>query len=234
MRNTQVYRGDVPDLVLPDHLAAWDVHDYWERERFDSMAAHLERTDTLWVIGAEHGYMAALWARLVGETVLVEPSPEFWPNIRMTWEHNGLRMPLGTVQGLVSDVPSGDVTVQYRYWPSSADSDTECPARPYRYAHNPSDLAEVGACTLDRLAEYFEPPAAISMDIEGAEVLALAGGTELFANNDVQLWVSIHPDLIDRDYSPLTAGHVHEMMRAAGYTGEHLATDHEEHWRFSR
>lgn len=233
MKNTTVYSGDVPDLVLPDHLANWDVHDYWERERFDSMAAHLTKADTLWVIGAEHGYMAALWSRLVGETVLVEPSPEFWPNIRMTWEHNKLNEPLASVKGLVADVPSGDVAVCHRSWPADAEGEIECPAQAYRYLHNPGDLATIGAVTLDQLTANLGVPAAISMDIEGGEVLALRGGLDLFTNNDVQLWVSVHPDLIERDYGK-TADDVHGFMSGLGYVAEHLATDHEEHFYYSR
>lgn len=233
MKRTRIYRGDVPDLILPDHLHHWDVHDYWERERFDSMADRLGLGDTLWVIGAEHGYMAALWSRLVGDTVLVEPSPEFWPNIRLTWEHNGLKTPMATVQALVGETYSGGFSWELP-WPACAVSDTECPAQAYRYLHNPADAAQIPTVTLDGIATMLGPPTAISIDIEGAEVLALRGADKLLTDHDIQLWVSVHPDLIERDYSPYTESDVHEWMAGHGYTGELLAVDHEHHYRFSR
>lgn len=233
MKATRIYNGDVPDLVLPDHLAAWDVHQTWERERFDSMASHLGPGDILWVIGAEHGYMAALWARLVGETVLVEPSPEFWPNIRMTWEHNGLKTPT-TVQALVGETGSGPtVEPVFAGWPVCAEGDVECPAQAYRYLHNPKDAATIPTITLDALHTEVGVPTAVSIDIEGAEILALRGANALL-DADVQWWVSVHPDLIERDYSPYTADDVLALMAAHGYGAELLAVDHEHHYRFSR
>ena len=233
MKPTRIYRGDVPDLVLPDHIADWDVHDYWERERFDSMAKHLTPGDTLWVIGAEHGYMAALWSRLVASTVLVEPSPEFWPNIRLTWEHNGLTTPAATLQALVGDVRQGSFTWELP-WPACATGDRECPAQAYRYLHNPSDTAVIPTVTLDGIATMLDPPAGISIDIEGAEILALHGAEQLLTGHDIHLWVSVHPDLIERDYPPHTDTDVHDLLTAYGYTGELLAIDHEQHFHYWR
>lgn len=234
MKLTRIYSGDVDDLWLPDHLHRWDVHAVWERERYDSMSEHLDPADTLWVIGAEHGYMAALWARLVGNTVLVEPSPEFWPNIRMTWEHNHLRTPAATVQALVGEGASGPAAELWSgTWPPCANSDVECPAQAYRYLHNPKDATVIPTVTLDLLAAQIGVPDAVSIDIEGAEILALRGAQHLLAE-DVQWWVSIHPDLIERDYQPYTADDVLTLMASHGYGAELLAVDHEHHYRFSR
>jgi FkbM family methyltransferase len=233
VKATRIYRGDVPDLVLPDHLADWDVWDYWERERYDSMAAHIPADGTLWVIGAEHGAMAALWSRLAARVVLVEPSPEFWPNIRMTWEANGLPTPAATVQAFAGPEYSGGFTWQSP-WPSCAEGDTECPAQAYRYLHEPGHVAQIPTITLDGIATMVGRPDAVSVDIEGAEVLALAGASQLLASGNAEWWVSVHPDLIERDYSPHTDRDVYDLMAGHGYVAEHLATDHETHVRFHR
>jgi hypothetical protein len=46
------------------------------------------------------------------------------------------------------------------------------------------------------------------------------------------VWVSVHPDMMLRDYGT-EAEELHAFMADHGYTGEHLATDHEQHWFFS-
>ena len=48
------------------------------------------------------------------------------------------------------------------------------------------------------------------------------------------VWVSIHTDhrWMDEQYPAGKARDVHRHMRDMGYVGTHLATDHEEHWRY--
>lgn len=236
MKPTTIYRGDVPDLILPDHLADWDVWDYWERERYDSMAAELGLTDRLWIAGAEHGALAALWSRLVGSVVLVEPSPPFWRNIRLTWEANNLERPAASVSGFLGDESNGSVEAVISGWPRSAHtSDEECPAQEYRYLFNEKHVSEIGTATIDELVTAGVPaPTALSLDTEGAEVLILPGAKRTLSENDVLVWVSVHPDLIQRDYAPHSAREVRQFMTSLGYTGKRLAIDHEEHWLFRR
>ena len=71
------------ELVLPEPLASWDVFDYWEKERIASMEQHLTHGDVLYDIGTEQGWCNLVYASIVGpeNIVLVEPTPEFWPNI---------------------------------------------------------------------------------------------------------------------------------------------------------
>jgi len=234
MRSTRIYRGDVPDLILPEHLAAWDVHDYWEREVYDSMAALREEGEVLWVIGAEHGYMAALWARLFGgQTVLIEPSPPFWRNIRLTWEANGLPTPNATIQAFLSDTPAGSVTVCESGWPDSAAGDEECPAQEYRYLWQESHAQAIAATTVDALVQVGVPaPTALTCDTEGAEVRILPGAQATLAEHDVKCWLSLHPDLIERDYPGHSDQEVHDLMGELGYDGDLLSTDHEQHWLY--
>jgi FkbM family methyltransferase len=234
VKATRIYRGDVDDLVLPDHIADWDVHDYWERERFDSMRELLDGTaDVLWVVGAEHGYMAALWARLVGSTVLIEPSEYFWPNIRMTWEANELPMPSATIQAFAgADDPADLVAVvNVDSWPPCAASDVECSARPYRYLHDEKHRAEIPTSTIDRAAAGIGAVDAISIDVEGAELSVLTGAQDVLRTARPLVWCSVHPDLMARDYGT-TPAQLHAFMEAQRYAATHLATDHEMHYLY--
>ncbi len=72
------------EIMIPDFLAAWDVWDYWEKERFDSMRAFLRKGDILFDVGTEVGWTNIIYAGYVGgeNMVLIEPTPNFWPNIK--------------------------------------------------------------------------------------------------------------------------------------------------------
>lgn len=72
---------------LPRPLADWDVFDYWEKERFGSMKKHLKYGEILFDIGTEQGWCNLIYAEFVGaeNMVLIEPTYEFWGNIRKTY-----------------------------------------------------------------------------------------------------------------------------------------------------
>jgi FkbM family methyltransferase len=237
MKRTRIYDG-LFDLVLPDHLAEWDVWTYWERERFDSMTHHLRSGDSLFIMGAEHGALAAVWAQIVGPEapVLFEPSPEFWPNIRKTWEANYVGVPQACVQSLVgAKVGEYEPSIQQGEWPHWADSDEEAVAQSYRYLHNPKDVETTPTITVDDfIARTTIMPRALSIDVEGAELQVLRGMTDTLIDHSPLLWVSIHPDLMKRDYSPDMPAELHYFLESFGYKAERLHVDHEEHWLFRR
>lgn len=243
MKQTRIYGGRIDDLILPDHIADWDVHEYWEEKRFASMRKWLRNDgagETLLIAGAEHGYMAAVWSRIVENTILVEPSPPFWRNIRMTWEANSLTPPLACVPAFLTDyagitAPADEVMTADGAWPESAYPDEECPAQEYRYLFEPSHVDQIPCVTIDQLYYCGVEPTAISLDCEGAEVKILPGARQLLEGRDVKCWISVHPDLIERDYHPYTAeDNVHEFMRSLGYYGNMVWKDHEEHWFYRR
>ena len=72
------------ELMLNEPLASWDVWDYWESARVKSMEKELNRGDILFDVGSETGWCNLVYAKIVGpeNMVLIEPSPEFWPNIK--------------------------------------------------------------------------------------------------------------------------------------------------------
>lgn len=218
---------------LPRPLADWDVWDYWERERFHSMRDHLKPGMALFDVGTEQGWCNLIYASMVGpgSMVLIEPTKEFWPNIKATWERNYETAPALMYSGLLSDKTT-DQTWQWpgwRVWPECASGDL-IDRNKYQYIHEHS--GDVPEMRLDDL--YLRSgivPAAITMDVEGAELLVLRGAQHVLREYHPLVWISIHPDLGERDYGVKPA-QVHAFMESFGYTGTHLADDHESHWFF--
>ena len=225
-------------LWTTDTVAEWDggTGDYsvrrgWEFERFESLQRNLKYGDVFFDIGAEHGWMSALIGReFVGaeNMVLFEPSPEFWINIRKTWVYNGLNDPLGCYQGFVG--PETTVPPK-RGWPDAAEPNApEHPSMAYRVLGSHNDVpAQV---SIDDYVEIRKQiPDAINIDVEGAEGKVISGATKTLQEHKPLVWVSIHPDMLERDHDSSKAEFL-DLMGSLDYVGDHLGTDHEEHWLF--
>jgi FkbM family methyltransferase len=222
-------------LILPDSIADWDAISRWEVERFASMEHHLRHGMTLFDVGAEHGWISAIYASFVGaeHMVLIEPTGPLWGNIRLTWEHNALAAPLATVRSLVGHAGqwgAGEAEINVGGWPDCSIGG-EWGAMSYTYLHEPKHLTECPVTTIDRLARTAMPDA-ITIDVEGAELDVLRGADMVLRMRRPLVWVSIHPDLMARDYAA-TPEELLAYMAERGYDGEHLGTDHEQHWLFS-
>lgn len=223
----------VDRVVVPDHVAEWDAISDWERTRFASMREHLREGMHLWDVGAEHGWQSALHARIVGgdRMILVEPTPEFWPNIRLTFEGNGLGLPYATVPGLLgSSHVRGEAIIGG--WPESAEGDEVGPGG-YRYIHEAKHRDEAKVITsLDWMVGAQGLPCdAVTIDVEGAELVVLSGARSVLTATRPLVWVSVHPDLMARDYLD-NPHNLRAFMHAYGYDGTLLGIDHEEHWFF--
>jgi FkbM family methyltransferase len=222
------------EFELPVPLADWDVFAVWERARFHSMRDHLNKGDVLFDVGTEQGWCNLIYAQFVGpeNMVLIEPTQEFWPNIKATWERNfGDVGPKGTIATLLSDKNVGRLPRLRKAvdWPSGADGPL-IDRNKYQYVHEHSD--GIREMTLDTLvARSHVVPDAITMDVEGAEILVVRGAAETLREHHPKVWISIHDDLGERDYGT-RPGDVLELMESLGYTGQWLGTDHESHWRF--
>lgn len=216
-------------LKLPRPLADWDVWEYWERARIESMEAHLNTDMVLFDVGTESGWCNLVYARFVNpeNMVLIEPTAEFWPNIQATWERNFPETPLACYDGLFSDTTDDKRTGYGHPWPAAADGPL-IDRNKYQYIHEHSDgVAQI------RLDDFVKRtgvvPGAITMDVEGAELLVMQGASDTLANHRPLVWASVHPDLGERSYG-VTPDQVHDYMASHGYRGTHLSTDHEEHW----
>lgn len=225
------------NVVVPDHIADWDAPSEWERARFLSMEKHLKKGDVLYDVGAEQGWQSAIYAQFVGgeNMVLIEPSPEFWPNIRKTWEANKLPVPLATLVGFASSTDmkpqewgKHDVT-SLEGWPRPAlGKQTLERAMPYRYLHEHKDIPFT---SIDTMACHTGVvPTAISIDVEGAELEVLKGAEQTLKERKPKVWISVHPDLMKKDYDT-NESQLRKFLTDLGYEIEDLGWDgHETHW----
>lgn len=216
-------------LLLNEPLASWDVYDYWERERVESMRDHLKLGDVLFDVGTEQGWCNIVYAHIVGPAnmVLIEPTPEFWPNIRAIWEKNfGTILPKGYYDGLISDQNTDMRPITNQPWPDSSKGDL-IDRNSYKLIHEHGDV--IPQMTIDHYVEFTgNVPDALTIDVEGAELLVLTGAVKTLKHNYVKVWVSEHDDLALRDYG-IADDRVPKFMASLGYQGEILATDHERH-----
>lgn len=228
IRGTEQYEFQL-DLYKP--LSDWDVFDSWEKERIRHMRQTLERGEILFDIGAEVGWMSVIYGQMVHpmNMVLIEPTAEFWPNIEAVWHRNFDAEPLFTYHGLFSNKTTSKEVKEG--WPKASKGNL-IDKLSYTYIHdNPKKIPEI---TLDEFVKQTGiVPNALTMDTEGSELLILQGAVETLSHRNLKVWVSVHPDLGERDYG-VKPGEVVEFMKKHGYDGTHLATDHEEHWYFSR
>ena len=218
------------EFELPVPLADWDVFACWERERFHSMRDNLTYGDILFDVGTEQGWCNLIYADMVGPTnmVLIEPTTEFWPNIKATWERNYHYPPMACWDGLVSDVTDTKTRV-FTPWPAAANGDL-IDRNKYQYIHAHS--RDIKQLTLDDLVTRSGIiPNAITIDVEGAELKVLHGATETLIEHRPLVWASLHDDLLERDYNA-TIEDVHTFMESLGYIPTYLGTDHEAHWLY--
>lgn len=225
-------------LQLPDlpHLGGWDVWEYWERERFDSLQEHLRKTDLLMEIGAEEGGLSACIAKIIGadRMILVEPETIVWPTIRAIFEHNDLGLPAWCLVALISDrtdvSPGDDVMQDGPCWPAVSHGDDLPATRAYRYIHEHAD--HTPQITVDDWVQRNDRyPTALNIDVEGAELRVLRGARSLLEKQRPLVWCSVHPDLLLRDYGG-TPDALFGYMDDLGYVRQWLGTDHEEHHFF--
>lgn len=223
------------ELILPEPLASWDTFSVWEKERTRSMRDNLKQGDVLFDIGSEHGWLSCVYAQFVGaqNMVLFEPTPEFWPNIKATWEHNGLATPKANVWALVGSENGTQPSIAINDWPEQAKTGRLIPKLAYRYIHDESHVAETPMITIDTFVEQTGiVPDAISADTEGAEILIIRGAEKTLREHHPIVWLSVHPDLALRDgYGDVQ--NIYDFMGSLGYTSTYLATDHEVHEVFT-
>lgn len=216
-------------LTLPDHRDLGPWWDTWERERLASMSDIIGPDDVLYYVGAEQGDMPALCATWGADTVLIEPSPQVWPNMRATYLANDCPEPLATFRGFAGAhdwFATGDAVSSG--WCAEAYGDVT----DVEGFCNLWERPDLSVITLNTLATMVAPPTAISIDVEGSELSVLQGAAAVvLTEHRPIIWVSIHPDFMVDLY-----GHhpnqVHSLLESHGYVGELLADVHEQHWVF--
>lgn len=212
-------------VIVPDHIADWDAPSEWERARFLSMEKHLKKGDILYDIGTEQGWQSAIYAQFVGgeNMVLVEPDQKAWPNIRKTWEANNLAKPAAFFVGCLGQESTEGAWS--KSWPDVSEGELQTS---FGYESLKGNRAQI---RLDQLKDLTNlTPDAISIDVEGAELEVLKGAVDVLNYWIPKVWVSVHPDLMEKDYGTKES-ELHEYMSKFYNESEDLGWDgHEHHW----
>lgn len=221
-------------LFVADNVADWDAPSMWEFPRFESLHRNIHYGDVVFDIGVEHGWISAIIARYFcgpENIVLFEPSPEFWVNIRRTWESNYMASPLDCWSGFVADHTEGrPVRKRDGVWPLTANPEgAECPSMNYRYYGRDREIPSI---TIDDYVKKSgNVPRVINIDVEGFELHVMSGARETVDEFQPLVWISIHPDLMEKAGKNDVA--LHRLMSEHGYDDHYLGTDHEQHWLFT-
>lgn len=233
MKQREINEGRNGTIWVPDTIAEWDAPSHWERERLESMYDWLEPGMSLVDVGTEHCWLTAVYGQFCGpeNVVLCEPGPEMWQDIRLTWEHNEFPDPLGIWPGFVG----AEVTVVAPSvsdgWPAwTGPGLPESPKVPYR--NLPEHSGEIPTITIDDISAQVGPINAITVDVEGAEAEVLKGAQRVLKVDRPLVWLSVHPDLLDRDFGT-SVEELFALIEPLGYRRQYLGTDHEQHHLFT-
>jgi FkbM family methyltransferase len=204
-----IYLDPVDSLHLAESRAYEPLETALVRE-------HVKPGDAVLDIGANIGYFTLLMARLVGEegsVIAVEPDADNCRLLAKNIEANGYRN-VRVVQKAVAG-SSGHVTL-FRSLRSGAQHSIGGDGEP----------VEVPAIALDDLAAaHGRPVGFMKIDIEGAEMIALRGGSALLSQPGLKIMIEFNPTALARlgedpaDLPRLLLDHgftLHDLDRRAG------------------
>jgi hypothetical protein len=98
----------------------------------------------------------------------------------------------------------------------------------YRHLNHHAEM--IPTVAIDDLIHRIGPaPKGVSIDVEGAELGVLQGMTKTLKDDQPHVWISVHPDLMARDFNT-TPKDVETHLHHCGYEFTVLAIDHEQHW----
>lgn len=223
---TKRYRINVPNFI-----AEHEDFDHFEKDRFLSMEKNLRKGDILFDVGTELGWQSAIYSGFVGpeNMCLFEPDDKLWPTIKELWGMNQLSDPLSCYAGLVSDRYHGHLDLPLRCWPKWVNGKPLEQYSNWAAVHSFSGLPEM---SLDFFVTHLGiVPAAVTIDVEGAEGRVLEGALSTLSDLRPLVWVSIHPEVRLAKYGTCKK-RIKEFMSKLGYSEQYLGIDHEEHYFF--
>jgi FkbM family methyltransferase len=163
-------------------------------------------------VGAHFGVMslaAVHFGQPLARAWAVDPSEEAGRMLRRIVSLNGLddsicvlHAAVGDATGVLDMVDTGVTGAGYMVLPQD---------------HPQRDRQQVPLLTLDSLVERLgETPTLIKIDVEGAELEVLQGGSDLLSGHDIPLCLELHNGLIrERGAEPAA---VLEQLKRCGYT----------------
>jgi FkbM family methyltransferase len=189
--------GMVLDLDPRDHKEMAVGH--YEPVVEACIERYLRPGDLAFDVGAHLGYMTICMARLVnatGKVVAFEPDPDVIRILNSNLARNN-----HTITAAVTTQPTaiGATTGQATFTPGSDNSTG-------RLTEGGSDLL-VSAITLDEATTRFGTPQLIKMDIEGGELDALKGASELLKIGQTTFVIELHSPELDRSCTALLQEH---------------------------
>jgi FkbM family methyltransferase len=171
----------------------------YEAEVQSALARHLSPGDTALDVGAHLGFFSLLLSRLVGsegKVISVEADPFMGRHLEGNLDLNG------TGNVAVVRAAAGTVAVERRFSQGEGGGIGHLAAD--------GDIAVAGT-TLDLLAERFRNPKLVKVDVEGAELEVLEGGSRLLAEHHPVLVVEVHDGRIQHEASALLNGLEYEV-----------------------
>jgi hypothetical protein len=99
--------------------------------------------------------------------------------------------------------------------------------------HDPGHQEQgIPTITIDQIGQWMKVDA-ITVDVEGAEFEVMKGAELTLRKERPLVWLSVHPDLMQRDYGVEHVEELFDFMTSCGYGREYLGTDHEQHHFFA-
>lgn len=215
------------NLKVADHKVDRGNWDTWEFNRLREMRETIKKGDVVFDIGAEEGDLSCLFARWIGNGVilLVEPSELLFPCIKQTFEANNINAEVWSFSGFICD--EGKTGEVVKGFPECADGEID-PNMGFRHL---SEDRTTPRMRLDDLLDFDYIPNVITIDVEGAELEVLRSGIELLERYKPTVFLSIHKDfMLERYHS--SPEQIFRLMRGMGYHDKYLGTDHEIHYKF--
>jgi len=220
--------ADKYQIMLTDERAKFHAdRPEWEQENLAAIKDTIREGDTIYDIGAELGDLSCLYAKWSGgATVLVEPSVWYWPQIRGTFNANGLDAPALSFVGFAgrNQRPEKVRTFEDK-WPPETE-------QKYQVREGFSHLIErpdIACVRIDDLAKKHRPDV-IVIDVEGSEHEVLAGASQTLRNIKPTVFCSVHRNFLDAYGS--SEKQLDDYMDRRGYDKEVLADTHEIHTKY--
>jgi FkbM family methyltransferase len=178
------------------------------------LESSVEPEMTAWDIGAHIGFFSLVLARTCRTVIAVEAHPENARRLRRNVELNNAQIQI--VEMAVADRPGQVVLTQ---GPMSGTHRLAGIDGPRWKDEAPDRTTSIQATTLDLLAKEYGFPDLVKIDIEGAEIVALRGASEVLQR---------HPVIVCETHGSDIRVTVEAILRSAGYgridniDGDHL------------
>lgn len=192
---------------------AWMAMGLYEPHVAGLIVAELHPGDVFYDVGANAGYFALIAARSVGPTgyvVAMDPHPQNASTVREQLTLNGFGD-----RSHVEEVAISDRADYAQFVLADVNANSHLVDFVAPHARENGSSTEVRLQTLDAIAERHPHPTLIKIDIEGAEVAALAGARKLLRQQPQPKWlVSTHSEALKTE--------VESVLRRHGYTLQSL------------